>query len=220
MVLLAVLTAQLAHAQDPGDSVYVVTYIDGMPASMSRVATALRRYRQATGHDGGNLSVEVLQRRARENHFAVSEKWKDQTSLDAHRKTAHAAALRDALQGALLAPPDERLLRALTVGPSSRVSPGNGSVYVLTHADALPPASRGVDVLKPLAEASRGESGNIRFDVLQQPTRPNHFTVIEVWQGAKAYDAHTSASHTREFREKFQAMTGALYDDRLYRLLD
>ena len=38
-------------------------------------------------------------------------------------------------------------------------------------------------------------------------------------QDAKAYDAHIAAPHTRRFREEFQAITGSLYDERIYRLL-
>ena len=41
------------------------------------------------------------------------------------------------------------------------------------------------DLLTALAEASRKEEGNLRFDVLQHTMRANHFTIIEAWQTRK-----------------------------------
>jgi len=161
----------------------------------------------------------VLQRRERENHFALLETWKDQASLDAHSKAPHGRAARRRVKPLQLAPVDQRLLREVSNGPLRATFPA-GAWYVLTHADALPPAARGVDALKPLATASRVETGNLRFDVLNQPTRQNHFTIIEVWESQKALEAHAAAAHTRTFRDAFQAITGSLYDERLYKRLD
>ena len=59
----------------------------------------------------------------------------------------------------------------------------------------------------------------LRFDVLQQDSRPNHFTVVETWRDEVAYDAHMMAEHTREYRRKLTPMAGALYDERLYEAL-
>jgi quinol monooxygenase YgiN len=56
--------------------------------------------------------------------------------------------------------------------------------------------------------------------VQQQGNRPNHFTVVEIWADQKAYDAHVMAGHTRQFRDKLGPMSGALYDERLYKALD
>ena len=74
--------------------------------------------------------------------------------------------------------------------------------------------------LQQLAEVSRRDDGNVRFDVLQQRSRLNHFTIVEIWRDQKALEAHAMAAHTRQFREQFQPMSGALYDERLYMALD
>ena len=66
---------------------------------------------------------------------------------------------------------------------------------------------------------SRKEAGVVRFEVLQQVSRPNHFSVVEIWKDNKAYDAHITAEHTRNFRERLTPMSGALYDERLYKAL-
>jgi quinol monooxygenase YgiN len=75
-------------------------------------------------------------------------------------------------------------------------------------------------LLKQLAEASRTDDGSVRFEVLQQGSRQNHFTLVEIWQDQQAFEAHVMAAHTKQFREKFQPLTGSLYDERLYRALD
>jgi quinol monooxygenase YgiN len=56
--------------------------------------------------------------------------------------------------------------------------------------------------------------------VLQQTNRPNHFTVVEAWKDRNAFDAHGMAAHTRQFRDRLAPMSGALYDERLYGVLD
>ena len=67
-----------------------------------------------------------------------------------------------------------------------------------------------------MTEASRKDAGNAMFEVVQQTNRPNHFTVVEIWKDAKAFDAHGIADHTRRFRTNLGPMLGAPYEDRLY----
>jgi quinol monooxygenase YgiN len=91
----------------------------------------------------------------------------------------------------------------------------------VTHADAIPPAKdAAMAALRQLAEAGRQDRGNMRFEVFQQRSRQNHFSIVEVWQDQASYQAHIVAAHTRQFREAFQPMTGSLYDERLYQALD
>ena len=84
----------------------------------------------------------------------------------------------------------------------------------------LPAKDDAIALLKLLAEASRTEDGNVRFEILQQRSRQNHCTLVEIWQDQKAHDAHAMATHTRQYREKFQPLSGSLYDERLYKALD
>ena len=88
---------------------------------------------------------------------------------------------------------------------------------MLTHVDVFPAGKdQTIDMLKQLAEANRKESGNLRFDVLQQEGRANHLPLIEAWHDAPAQSAHAMAEHTRAFRAKLVPLQGALYDERLY----
>ena len=90
----------------------------------------------------------------------------------------------------------------------------------MTHVDVPPPKKDDcIALLKALADASRKETGMLRFDVFQQVSRPNHFSVVEIWKDQNAYEAHITAAHTRSFREQLTPMSGALYDERLYKSL-
>ena len=109
---------------------------------------------------------------------------------------------------------------ALSIGPIDAPST-RGGIYVATHVDVIPPRKDdGVAALKRLGEDSRRVPDNVRFELVQQINRPNHFTVIEIWKDAKAVETHSMAAPTREFRDKLATMTGALYDERLYRAID
>ena len=95
------------------------------------------------------------------------------------------------------------------------------AVYVVTHVDVIPPRREdAVAALKILGEASRSAGGNVRYEVVQQTNRPNHFTVFEIWRSRDAFDAQGMSTHMREFRDKLAGMTGALYDERLYEILN
>ena len=74
--------------------------------------------------------------------------------------------------------------------------------------------------LKALGAASRKAAGNLRYEVLQQTSRPNHFTLVEIWRDHEALEGHEGAAHTRTFRDLLLPMSGSLYDQRLYRALD
>jgi quinol monooxygenase YgiN len=212
---------QAARANEASDAaVYMVAYLEVVPSSAGKVALLSRQYREASLTEEGYMRVEVLQQQERSGHFAIVEVWKDQKALEAHAIAGHTRQFHEQLRPLRVSPYDERPHSGLVMGamPASRTVE---ATYVLTHADAIPPAKdEAITSLQQLAEASRQDEGNVRFEVLQQRSRPNHFTVVEIWQDQEAFEAHTMAAHTRQFRERFQPLTGSLYDERLYQVLD
>ena len=113
------------------------------------------------------------------------------------------------------------LLHGVAQPPPTATARAKRAVYVVSHVDVPPPKKDDViAALNPLAEGSRKSDGNSRFEVVQQTSRPNHFTVIEAWKGDKAYDARVGAAPQKQFREKLGPMLGALYDERIYRPVD
>jgi quinol monooxygenase YgiN len=230
LVLLALMgiTAMPAEAQSPapapasatgGGPVYVVTYFEAMPAAADRVAGTVKQYAAEAARAAGNLEFIALREAGRGNRFAFFEGWRDRAAFDAH--AAATKGLSDRLQADLAAPFDPRPSAPMLVAaPTGGAAVPEGAVHVLTHVDVPPPSKDScIELLRALTEASRKEAGVLRFDVVQQDSRPNHFTVIEVWRHKGAYDAHITAGHTRDFRRKLTPMSGALYDERIYQRL-
>jgi quinol monooxygenase YgiN len=147
----------------------------------------------------------------------VVEAWRDQKAFDAHAAAAHTKQYQDAIRAIRVAGYDERPYKVFAVAP-----PRDGSgqaVHVVAHVDIAGAAAQAEApaMLRKLAETSRAEPGNLRFDVLQHVTRANHYTVIEVWQDQKSIDAHRAAAHTRQYREVLQPMSGSPLDERWYK---
>ena len=201
-------------------NIYSVTYVEVMPTAKADAARLLRRYRDASRKEGGNLRCEVAQRIDQPHQFVILEIWKDQAAWDAQRKGANSAEMREKIAAVRNAPTDERVHTGLSIGPID-ASSVRDAIYVATHVDVIPPRKDdGVAALKRLGDESRKHDGNLRFEVVQQTNRPNHFTVVEIWKDAKAVEAHSMAAATREFRDKLASMTGALYDERMYKAID
>jgi quinol monooxygenase YgiN len=94
-------------------------------------------------------------------------------------------------------------------------------LYVVTHVDVLGQngAAEAAKMLHQFAADSRNDRGSIRFEVLRDPDRLNHFTIVEVWRTRQDFESHLAASHSRAFREKLQPMLGSPFDERLHKLL-
>jgi quinol monooxygenase YgiN len=95
-----------------------------------------------------------------------------------------------------------------------------GSVYVVTYVDLTPNyATEGVKLLQQFAADSRKDPGVVRFELVRQDSRGNHLALLEVWRSRQAFDAHSSADHTKEFREKLHPMLGSPWDERLHSIV-
>lgn len=93
-------------------------------------------------------------------------------------------------------------------------------LYVVTHVDAVPPrAADAAGLLERYVADSRNDPGCIRFEVLRETPRQNHFTLVHAWQRREDFEAHSSAARTREFRERLHSMLGSPFDERLHTLL-
>lgn len=219
---MAIVPVQSSQAQGNEAGAYTVSYFEVAPASESNAAALLKELSAASRKSAGNLRFDGLQRRDRTNHFAIVEAWKDKNAQDANLAAAHTKQFREKLQAMLISGYDERPHTGLAVGPVTAGSGARGAaVYVVTHVDVIPPKKDDAIVaLQTLAQASRGESGNMRYDLLQQNSRPNHFTLAEIWKDQNALESHEVAAHTAKFREVLHPMSGALFDQRLYKSLD
>jgi len=213
-VMVPIAMMSPANAQDA--TVYVVSYVEVVPTATDQALALLKPFAEAARKEDGSVRFEVLQRTAPTHHFAILEAWKDAKAQEAHAAAAATKAMREKLQPLLASPYDERPHVALAVGPAQAA--GAGAIFAVTHVDCIPPKKDdGIALLKALSEPSRKENGNSRFDVLQQASRANHFTIVETWGDGKGVENHVMAAHTKQFRAGLHPISGALYDERLYR---
>jgi quinol monooxygenase YgiN len=214
---------QHAHGQDTA-AFYIVTYFETMPAEAPKAAEIARELAGASRKEDGNLRFEVLQRVGQPDHFVILEAWRTKEAHAAHAKAAHTTQFRQKLGSMLRGPYDERPHGGLAVAsPAAAIKAGGTTppVYVVTHVDIIPPEKdKGIQLVKELADAGRRDTGNLRFEVLQQSSRPNHMTVVEVWESRQAVDGHGAGQNMKQFREKLMPMSGSLYDERFYRMLN
>ena len=207
------------QAGTPADArFYAVSYIEAMVSSTGKAIALLKQYRDTSAKQDGFVSIEVFEQLGRPGHFALFEVWRDQKAFDA-RDVAAQKQLRDALQPMRVSDYDQRPYKTISVDDRRSGRPATSQVIVVSHVDVAPNPQVAV-MLKDLAEASRKEPGNVRFDVVQHTMRANHFTVVEVWRDQKALDAHVAAPHTRQYRDTLQPMTGSPLDERVYKSID
>lgn len=215
--------AALAQTQPPPaaaptpDSPFQVTYIEVASRSAGEARKLLQEYRRASVKSAGAVQFEAYQRIGYRNHFAIVEQWSSGKAREDNNGSAAGKAFRAKLAPLLITAYDERPHYALSVGPKATPA---GAIHAVTHVDIIPPKKdEGVGATKTLAEKSRGTPGNIRFDALTQTNRPNHMTVVESWKDKGSQDAHTTAAHTKAYRNGLTPMSGSLYDERLYTLI-
>ncbi len=229
---------------------WIVTYIEVAADAVEETERLLAAQSEASSMEQGNLRFEAIQRVNRDNHFVVLEAWSSPEARANHAAAAHTVAYRNALQPLLYAPYDERQHLGLATTAFDAIPAGEpDTVYVITHADSIPPeqfppCNRRPDPNGPcsnglligLANDSRAHHGNMRFDVLTQSNRPNHMTVVEMWQSASTQLAHQVHQDKKNFRDALAGvvvgsgvnedpqftpdmLTGSLWDERLFKLI-
>jgi len=229
---------------------FIVTYIEVDASKSDEALDLIKKQAKDSASETGLLRFEGLQRLGQDNHFIVLETWATPEDRSAHAAAEHTLAYRNALEPLLYAPYDERPHVGLVAAAPSDVPAGTSStVYVITHADIIPPeqfapCDRQVDPAGPcgnemmtdLAEFSRTHDGNMRFDVLTQSNRGNHMSVVEMWDSQASQEAHQVQPDKKQFRNELAGivpeggvnadpqfvpnmLTGSLWDERLYKLV-
>jgi quinol monooxygenase YgiN len=215
LISVVLLNAQAA----PDGDAYSVAYVDIAPASRTAAITAIKQYRDASRKEDGFRRIEIFEQVGRLAHFCIIETWANSKDLDAHGSSAATKDYRTKIDSMRLSDYDQRPYKTLSLG-SSRSDSSSRSTFVITHVDIGGQGTNAPDLLRKLAEASRREGGNLRFDVIQHTMRANHFTVIEEWQTAKAVEAHAAAAHAKEYRNSLAPIAGSPLDERLYKAVE
>jgi quinol monooxygenase YgiN len=214
LLLIAVLSPAPAAAQAPDDTrFYSVSYIDVNPLSRSTALTSLRRCRDVSHKHSDHIRTEIFEQADRPGRFVLIETWKSPAAFDANSDVRK--ELTNAIQPIRLSDWDVRPYKTLSVPPTPAEA-DDDDIIVITHVD-VSPDPKVAPLLVTLAEASRREEGNLRFDVFLHTMRANHFEVIETWKNRKALDAHSAAAHTKKYRDDLQQFLGSPLDERLFR---
>ena len=91
----------------------------------------------------------------------------------------------------------------------------DATLYVVRYIEVAPgDEAKTAGLLKQLAEASRKEAGNQRFEVLQRVSPAGQFATFEIWKDKEAQDAHLAAAQTKSFTDAVQASLLGPIDDR------
>src|SRR6185436_11163924 len=88
--------------------------------------------------------------------------------------------------------------------------------HMVSYIDVAPAAKRqAAALLRPLAEASRKDAGNLQFQILQRTAPAHQFVVLAIWKDQRSLDTHAAAAHTKEFHNQLGSLLIAPVDDRL-----
>jgi quinol monooxygenase YgiN len=201
------------------NTLYIATYVDIKQSLTAEGMELVLLYRDTSRAGQGNQSIDVLQETNRSNRFVIIESWKDQPAFIAHEEAQHTLQFRAKLKTIHSNPYDQRVHNDFATGKETpKATPD--SVCVVTHVDVPPPRKDEAEtLLRRLAEESRKDTGNLRYDVFQQMSRTNHFTIFAVWDDIQAFESHEITAHRMEFREALWPILGAPYDERLFKVL-
>lgn len=218
IVILAIAFNMQIHAQT-ADAAYAVVYVNTAPVAKAEAVATFKRYRDASSREAGYVDIDILEQIGRPTHFSLIETWRDQAALDAHLAATHTQQFLDALKPLRLGAYDQRIYKTLNDTVAS-IAKNKETIAVVTHVDIGGPQRNAPELLKQFAQISRKQAGNLRFDLMQQNARNNHFTIFELWRDQAAFDAHSASVQTRQFREEITPATGSPIDERIYKVVD
>ena len=205
-------------APDPSQPATVVVYTEVAPAKAAEARKLVLAYVAAARKVDGAVQIDAGQRISDPGHFGIVEQWKSLAAKQAFAQTDAYTKYRAALDPLRSAAYDERIHNALSVGPAKPAA--SGAILVLTHVDVVPTqVEPGTAKVKAFVEEGRNAPGNLRFDDVVQANRKNHFTVIETWKSQVEKNSWISSKSARTFREELQPIGGALYDERVFKVL-
>lgn len=97
----------------------------------------------------------------------------------------------------------------------------NEPVTIVSHVDIRPDAympqaeENSWRLFRAEAAATKQDADLVSYVVLQQIDAANHFTIVETWRDAKAYEKHVGSKHTVQFRDEIQPFLGSPFDSRI-----
>jgi quinol monooxygenase YgiN len=213
-----------ASAQTEAPPTYDLIFIEVMPQDVAKAITLLKAEENAARDGVGNAGFLILQRDQTPTQFAIVGRWKDNESLGAYQKSSSTQNFQSEIAPLLISPYDERPHAALLTDAEQDdqlfTHPGKKTVVVLTHIDVFAvKRPQGINLVTALRAKSQRQPGSLTFDVLNQSSRANHFTLFEAWNGQASLSNYLTQKFVFEFRSSELEITGSLYDQRIFNII-
>ena len=91
-------------------------------------------------------------------------------------------------------------LAIVTLATSAPAQVSADAAYAVTYLHVSTDwVLQGSGLIKQFRDASRRQSGNLEFTVLQESERPNRFAIVEGWKDQAAFDAHAKSPEASHF---------------------
>ena len=91
-------------------------------------------------------------------------------------------------------------------GPAAAQTAGE-AVYAVTYLDVSTNwLVQGIGLLKQYRDASRQQTGNLEFSVMQESDRLNRFVIVQGWKDQAAFDTHEKSAGTALFNFTLEAI--------------
>ena len=158
---------------------YVMTYVEVVPSATANTLAILKAYRDAARREPGVMFVDIMQEDGQPYNFVVSEVWQNRGAVATHATAAAVKTMMEKVKPFALGPTDMRIHQAHSVTPPKAASPG--TVVVISHCDVAGGNTQNlINAFAPLSEASRKDSGMVRYEILDEvPAHANHFRLYE-----------------------------------------
>src|SRR6267378_970339 len=198
---------------------YLMTYVEVIPSANARAIAAMKEYRDAARKEPGAMYADIYQEQGQSHRFVLSEIWENRGAAATHAHAAATATLLEKLQPIELGPLDIRIHQAHSVTPPKASSAND--IVVISHIDVAGGNTQNlINAMAPLSEASRKDSGMVRYEILDEvPAHANHFRSFEEWSSLAAFEAQNRAPHVQTYRRTVLQWLGTPYDQRLYGLV-
>lgn len=110
---------------------------------------------------------------------------------------------------------------AAAVASARAQAPGTQAPRVITYIEVMPSsADTAVGILRRGAAASRKETGNLRYEILQHAERRGELAILEAWSDPKPLAAHDDGATAKVLRGEVNPLRIGYYDERLETAID
>src|SRR4051812_40155808 len=107
----------------------------------------------------------------------------------------------------------------LALAPAARAQTGAEGVFAVTYLDVgTTSVAQGIELIKKFRDASRRETANLEFTVLQETSRPNRFVIMEGWKDQAAFESHDKGTAKAEFETALKPVRNSPPDRHMLQL--